>query len=61
MKLIYELYETGHIFRHLAPIVSLENRYEHFALLSAKIGPGSIIYMYLCLKKCLGKLDNGLD
>ena len=60
LKLIYELYWAGHISRHLAPIVSLENRYEHFALLLAEIGPGNIIYMYLCFKKRFGKLDNGL-
>ena len=44
--IIHELYGAGHISRHLAPIVSLENRYEHLALLSAKIGPENMLYMY---------------
>ena len=60
LKLIYELYWADHIFRHLAPIVFLENCFEHFALLSAKIGPGNIMYMNLSFKKCIGKLDNGI-
>ena len=45
LKLIYELYGTGHISRYLAPIVFLENGYEHFALLSVKIDLENMLYM----------------
>ena len=55
MKLNYELCGADHVFRHLALVVFLQNRSEHFASLCSKISPAHIVCTHLCYKKGIGK------
>ena len=61
MKLDHELCWADPISRYLVPIVSLENRSEHFASLWRKISPAHIVCIHLRCKKSNGKLNNSLN